>query len=190
MARGLTRTLARAAAREAGIAGNVAGLSVETTGRGGAFRTVFTFNAMQLPVTDALAYASKKIFDFADGMVRIKGGTGKLQFAVLGARPSTINDSASLTWALGSAAASNIILSATMVNVIAKTTRTLDGATTALSTASTANVAAAASLDGTTTAIDLFLNVGFETNTDIDADGILAITGTITLLWELWGDNV
>jgi hypothetical protein len=190
MPRGLPRTLSRAAAREAGLAPPKAGLTAKTTGTGGRWRTVFTFNAMQLPVTDALAYAGMKIFDFADGKVRINGGTAKLQFAVLTARASTINDSASLTWGLGSVTASSITLATTMQNVIAVTTRTLDGAVAALSTASTADVVAPATLDGTTTAIDLFLNVAFATNTDIDADGTLAITGTITLLWENWGDNV
>ena len=52
---------------------------------------------MQVPVTNALAYASQRIFDFADGKVRIKGGTARLQFAVLTARASTINDNAALT---------------------------------------------------------------------------------------------
>lgn len=190
MARGLPRTLARAAAREAGINPPKAGLSVKTTGQGGSFRTVFTFNAMQIAVTDALAYASQKIFDCLDGKVRVKGGTAKLQFAVLTTRASTINDSASLTWGIGTVAASSITLATTMQNVIAVTTRTLDGATTALSTASAADVVAAATFDGTTTPVDFYLNVAFATNTDIDADGTLAVTGTITLLWELWGDNV
>jgi hypothetical protein len=189
MARGLPRTLSRAAAREAGIAVPKAGFSIATTGRGGAFRSVLTFNAMQISVTDALAYASQKLFDFADGKIRIKGGTASLQFAVLTTRASTINDSASLTWGLGSAAASSATLATTMQNVIATTTRTLNGATTALSSASTADVVAAATLDGSATAIDLYLNVAFATGTDIDGDGTLAVSGTITLLWENWGDN-
>lgn len=190
MTRGLPRTLSRAAARAAGLAPPFAGLKAVTTGAGGAFKTVFTFNAMQVPVTDALAYASQKIFDCLDGKVRVKGGTAKMQFAVLGARASTINDNASLTWGLGTVAASSITLATTMQNIIPVTTRTLDGATTALSTASTADVVAAATFDGTTTPVDIFLNLAFATNTDIDADGVLAITGTITLLWENWGDNV
>ncbi|MER8511682.1 hypothetical protein NKH47_01830 [Mesorhizobium sp. M1060] len=190
MARGLPRTLARAAAREAGVNPPKAGLSVKTTGSGGRWRSVFTFNAMQMTVTDALAYASLKIFDFADGKVRINGGVAKMQFAVLTTRASTINDNASLTWGLGSAAASAATLATTMQNVIAVTTRTLDGATTALSTASIADVVAPATLDGTATAIDLYLNLSFATGTDIDGDGTVAVTGTITLFWENWGDNV
>ena len=190
MPRGFARSLARAAAREAGLAPPKAGLTAVTSGRGGSFRTVFTFNAMQVPVTDALAYASQKIFDCLDGKVRIKGGTAKMQFAVLTTRASTINDNASLTWGIGTVAASNATLSSTMQNVIAVTTRTLDGAVAALSTASAADVVAAATFDGTTTPVDFYLNLSFATGTDIDADGTLAITGTITLLWELWGDNV
>ncbi|TIT50280.1 MAG: hypothetical protein E5W75_11245, partial [Mesorhizobium sp.] len=92
MTRGLPRTLARAAAREAGLAPPKLGLKAVTTGQGGSYRTVFTFAGMQVPVTDALAYASQKIFDFSDGKLRIKGGTARLQFAVLTTRASTIND--------------------------------------------------------------------------------------------------
>lgn len=189
MTRGLPRTLARAAAREAGLAPPRPGLKVVTTGQGGSYRTVFTFAGMQVPVTDALAYAGQKILDFTDGKVRIKGGTARLQFAVPTTRATTINDNAALTWSLGSAAASSATLVSTMVNVLASTARTLDGTGAALSTASATDIAAAATLDGTTTPVDLYLNLAFATGTDIDADGTIAVTGTITLLWENWGDN-
>ncbi|MER9328185.1 hypothetical protein NKJ26_19505 [Mesorhizobium sp. M0152] len=190
MTRGLPRTFVRAAAREAGLAPPKSGLKAVTTGQGGAFRTVFSFAGMQVPVTDALAYAAQKIFDFIDGKVRIKGGTAKLQFAVLTARASTINDNAALSWSLGSSAASTPALALTMVNVLAATGRTLDGAGAALSTASAADIAAPFTLDGTVTPVDLYLNLAFAAGTDIDADGTIAVTGTITLLWENWGDNV
>jgi len=188
MARGLPRSLARAAAREAGLAPPKAGLSAVTTGRGGSYRTVFTLSGMQISVTDTLAYASQKLFDFTAGKVRIKGGTATLAFAVLTAR-TTINDSAAMDWSLGSVAASSITLASTMVDVIAKQDKTLDGAVAAYTTAQAADVAAASTLDGTSTSVDLYLNIGFPTNTEIDADGTLAVTGTITLFYELWGDN-
>lgn len=189
MARGLPRTLQRAAARDAGIAPVKTGLKAVTTGTGGSYRTVFTLTAMPITVTDALAYASQKLFDFAAGKVRIKGGTASLAFAVTSARASTINDSAAMDWSLGSVAASSITLASTMVDVIAKQDKTLDGAVAAYTTAQAADVAAAATFDGTTTPIDVYLNIGFPTNTEIDADGTLNVTGTITLLYELWGDN-
>lgn len=189
MTRGLPRTLQRAAAREAGLAPPKAGLTAVTTGTGGSYKTVFTLNAMQITVTDALAYASQKLFDFSAGKVRLKGGTASLAFAVLTARASTINDSAAMDWSLGSVAASSITLASTMVDFIAKQDKTLDGAVAAYTTAQAADFAAAATFDGTTTPVDLFLNIGFPTNTEIDADGTLAVSGTITLLWENWGDN-
>ena len=139
MPRGYARTLARAAAREAGIAPPKAGLTAVTTGRGGTYRTVFTFNAMQISVTDALAYASQKIFDFAAGKIRMKGGTASLAFAVLTARAGTINASAAMDWSLGSAAASNVTLASTMVDFIAKQDKTLDGSNDAYTSAQAAD---------------------------------------------------
>ena len=189
MARGLPRTLQRAAARDAGSAPAKAGLRAVTTGSGGTYRTVFTLTAMAITVTDALAYASQKLFGFAAGKIRIKGGTSSLAFAVTSARAGTINDSAAMDWALGTAAASSVTLATTMVDVIAKQDQTLDGVDAAYTTAQAADVAAAATHDGTSSAIDIFLNVSFPTGTEIDADGTLAVTGTITVLWENWGDN-
>lgn len=189
MTRGLPRTLQRAAAREAGLPPSKSGLSAITTGSGGSYKTVFTLKAMPITVTDALAYASQKLFDFAAGKVRMKGGTASLAFAVTSARAGTINDNAAMDWSLGSAAASNVTLATTMVDFIAKQDKTLDGAVDAYTTAQAADFAAAATFDGTSTPVDLYLNVSFPTGTDIDADGTLAVNGTITLLYELWGDN-
>jgi hypothetical protein len=192
MARGLQRTLARAAARNAGTQVSKAGLTAATTGTGGTYQTVITFKDMLLTVTDALAYASQKIYDFPAGKIRVKGGTASLAFGVTTARTAgtgTINDSAAMDWSVGTVAASSITLASTMVDIIAKVDHTLDGVATAYTAAIAADVAAAATHDGTTTPIDAFLNVGFPTNTDIDNDGILKVTGKITILWEAWGDN-
>ncbi len=189
MPRGFQRSLERAATRDAGKAPPVSGLRAVTSGQGGAFRTIFTFSGMRITVTDSLAYASQKIFDFAPGKIRLKGGTASLAFAVLTARASTINASAAMDWSAGSAAASNVTLATTMVDFIAKQDKTLDGTDAAYTTAQAADFAAAATFDGTSAAIDLFLNVSFPTGTEIDGDGTLAVQGTMTLLWELWGDT-
>lgn len=189
MARGLPRTLNRAAQRELGIAVPKAGVSLKVSGQGGAYRMEFTFTNMKVTVTDALAYASQKLFDFADGKIRIKGGVSTFTFGVDTTRASTINDNATLTWGFGSAAASNATLSTTMQNVVAVTSRTLNGATTAPSSASAADVVSAATLDGSATAIDLYFNFSFATGTDIDGDGILSVNGKLILFVENWGDN-
>jgi len=188
MARGLPRTMARAASREAGSAPAVSGLKAVTTGAGGRFKTVFTLTAMRIAVPNANDYASQKIFDFAAGRINIEGGTASLAFAVPTTRASTINDSAAMDWSIGTAAASNVTLASTMVDIVAKVDKTLDGTAAAYTTPSTANVAAAAAYDGTGTAKDAFLNIAFPTATDVDGDGTVAVSGTVTLLWSLFGD--
>ncbi len=125
MARGLPRTLSRAAARQLGKVVPKAGLFCKVSGQGGAYRLEFTFVKVKVAVTDALAYANQKLFDFVEGKIRVKGGTATFTFGVDTARASTINDSASLTWGIGSAAASSAILATAMQNVVNTVTRTL-----------------------------------------------------------------
>lgn len=187
--RGLPRTLARQAARDAGLPPPVAGLKAVTTGVGGQYKTVITLQDLVIAVTSASKYASQKLFDFAAGKVRIKGGTASLAFAVTTARASTINDSAAMDWSIGSVAASSVTLASTMVDVIAKQDKALDGAVAAYTTAQAADLAAAATYDGTTTPVDIFLNIGFPTATDVDGNGTITVSGTITILHENWGDN-
>lgn len=187
--RGLPRSLQRAAARAAGTPASRAGLRIVTEGDGAGFKTTLTFNAMPVAITDALAHAGVKLMDFAGGKIRIKGGTARLAFAVLTARAATINDNASLTWGLGSAAASAAALAGAMVDVLAIQTKVLSAAGAAFNTNQAAD-ATAVTLDGTVTDADLYLNLAFAVATDIDGDGTLALSGQIVLVWENWGDNV
>lgn len=150
-------------------------------------RTTFNLTAFPIAVTDALAYAGVQLFDFPAGRLYVVGATASLRFKRVSAA-STINDSASMTWAVGTATASNITLSSTMVDLIPKTTKALSEAVGAYNTASTAVLASPAVFDGTSTAKDIFLNVGFETNTEIDADAVLNATGNITITWIDLGD--
>lgn len=183
-----------AAAIPATIAASVAALSgsaltLNQSIGSGVNKLIINLTKVPIVVTDALAYSSIQIIDFPQCQFQVLGCSASLQWAVATDRTTTINDSASLTWALGTVAASNITLSSTMVDVLPKTTKTLTAATTAFNTASTGVLAAAsAQFNGTGTAKDLFLNVGFETNTDIDADGTLWATGTVTLIWLNAGD--
>lgn len=164
--------------------GNVA----SERGNGVLMQTLLTFTNMVVSVTDANAYGSQEVYDFPEGRILVLGTTASLQWRVNTDRSTTINDSASLTWALGSAAASNATLTSTMVDLLPKTTKVLSAATTAYNTASTAALAASAQFDGTSSAKKAYLNTGFETGTDIDADGTLGVTGTILLSWIFLGD--
>jgi len=42
--------------------------------------------------------------------------------------------------------------------------------------------------DGTATPKDMFLNFGFSDATDIDADAIISVSGTISVVWVMVGD--
>jgi hypothetical protein len=152
-------------------------------------QVTFTLADVEIAVTDTLAYASKKIFTFPEGRILLLAAVASLKWAVLTDRATTINASASLTWALGSVAASNITLTSTMINMLAKQTTVLDGAATAYTAAATAGaLAASAQFDGTGTPTPVFLNCGFETDTQIDGDATLAAKGTVTLTYLNAGD--
>lgn len=176
-------------ATPAGV-GAAAGTGVVASEQGDGVRhqTVLRLTDAPLTVTDALAYASQKIYDFPAGRILIEGVTSSLQFGVTSTRASTINDSAAMDWSVGSAAASSTTLATTMVDLVPKQDKTLDGVADAYTTAQGAALAASAQFDGTSTALDAYLNVAFPTTTDIDADGTLKISGTITISWVQLGD--
>lgn len=164
------------------------GVTASEQGRGVVQRTVLRLASVGVTVTDALAYASQKIYDFPEGRILILGSTASLAFSVTSDRTTTINDNAAMDWSIGSAAASNVTLATTMVDLLPKVDKTLDGAVAAFTSASTGALAAAAQFDGTGTAVDAYLNISFPTGTDIDADGTLLVTGSITITWVSLGD--
>jgi hypothetical protein len=151
-------------------------------------KTTINLNAARVSVTDTNAYGSLKVLDFPEGRVLVLGATASIRWAVTSARAGTINDNAEMDWSVGSAAASNVTLATTMVDMIPKVDKTLDGAAAAYTTASTGALASSAQFDGTGTALDAYLNVSFPTTTDIDADGTLAADGRIVICWVDLGD--
>jgi hypothetical protein len=184
----LTALVAQTESAGAGAAVTATGLSVADAGVGEVKRTIITLDALELAVADADAFGSQQLYDFPAGRILVLGVIGSLQFAVTSARVGTINDDASLTWSLGTAAADSATLADAMVDLLPKATKVLAADVAALNTVSTNALASSAQFDGTGTAIDAFLNVGFETGTDIDADGTLEVTGTVTLTWINLGD--
>lgn len=143
-------------------------------------RTIITFAARSLAVTDALAYAGTKVYDFPAKRIRIIGASSSLQFAVKTTMASTINASAEMDYSFGTVTASSITLASTMVDVIPKVDSPLAATIDTLSTAAVGALAAGADFAASS---DVYLNVAFPTNTEIDADGTLEVTGTLTLTW-------
>lgn len=161
---------------------------VEEKGDGVTHQTVITLTNHLVSVTDALAYANSKLYTFPEGRIYVMAALASLAFGVTGVRADTINDNAAMDWSLGTVAASNVTLATTMVDLIAKQDKTLDGVAAAYTTAQAVAGIAPTAFDGTSTAKEAHLNVSFPTTTDIDADGVVKVTGTITITWINFGD--
>lgn len=177
-----------------------AGLScVEYGGNGIVRKTVFTLTAVAMTITDALAYASQQLYDFPEGNIHFHGCVANIAMTTTSAPASTLNSGATISWGIGTAAASSLTLATTMMNAMpgsGESVNTFTSSTT-VNVAATADkgvlahTAAARGLagaDGTGTAVDLYLNIAVPTNTEIDADATVTITGTIELTWINEGD--
>jgi hypothetical protein len=188
MPRGLTRSLERAATRTVGVQSSVTGLTRRTFGGNGVYRTLFTFNAMPITVTDALAYASQKIFDFPLGRINIKGGRASLAFAVTSARasPSMTAHRDGLVCRHCGGIATTLATTMQSISLRSRITRS-----TARWLLTRRHQLPMSPRPRPMTALvrrrTPILNVSFPTGTDIDGDGTLAVNGTIELHWENWG---
>lgn len=181
----------RANLKQIGAINAATGLSVVEDKFGHWTRSTFTLTAVAFTITDTLAYLGTKIYDFPEGIILLGGAVGRITMSVTSAN-TTLNDAAVVTVGVGTATASNIALTSTMVN--AGLTSLTMGTNPAASAAGiirpvlgTATAASLTSLntvvDGSGTAADLFLNFGVPTNTEIDGDATVTVTGTITVLW-------
>lgn len=174
-----------------GAINTTTGLSVDIRyGPAGNFLLTFTLAAVSLTVTDAGASgasASLKIFDFAQaGVVALACRQDYTAFAEGAALTGAAGDAA-FVMGLGSVAANagDGVLTSTEVDFGAVTsTITLSGGTGT----GTKFSCTAAVFDGTTTAVDLYLN-WCGTAATIDANSTISVTGTITVSGILIGDD-
>ena len=170
-----------------GGAGAIAGSLTTATERMGVYRTTVTFAARSLAVTDALAYAGTKVYDFPAGRIHVLSASSSIQAAIKSDPATTINASAAMDYSFGTVTASSTTLATTMVDIVPKVDIPLAATIDTLSTAATGLLGAAATFDGTITPVDVYLNVAFPTDTEIDADGTLEITGSLTIIWSNFG---
>lgn len=192
MAKGLRRSLSRAAAHTAG-----GGLSAGSGVRGGNVnpgnlrQTVLRLKDSVLALTDeagVVAYTSKKIFDFPEGLISFQGAVIDL---VLTKSSAGVNADFDGDIGLGTAQASNnATLSSTEQNLVPTTPTTQAVAGVATAKAKSTATEAGALFDGTTTPVDVYLNVLVD-DADHDVTGTpcnLIANGTITVLWFSLGD--
>lgn len=166
------------------------GVTAETTGNGAFQKTVITFSDVDIALTDeagVVAYGGLKVYDFPAGAILTLGAVADLDLTKSSAG---VNDDWDGDFGVGTVTASNNATLATTEQNILPTTATpqaSSGATTAngQSTATELTVK-----DGTTTAIDAYLNfLVDDADHDVTSTACnLIVNGTLTITWINLGD--
>ncbi|MES2950281.1 MAG: hypothetical protein V4858_17195 [Pseudomonadota bacterium] len=150
-------------------------------------QTTLILNNVPQAVVNGTEYQGTKIYDFPQGRILVMGVTATLQQKTTSAIDTTLN-SATGAIALGTATASNVSLTGTMVDLLPSTAFTSSATINVAGTAVSAALAASAQFDGTTTAKDVFLNTAYATTTDVDGNATQTISGTVVITWTQLGD--
>ena len=164
------------------------GVTVDITQAGNIATLTFTLASVAITHTDAGGSGSSgsiKIFDFANWAILPLGCRTNLTLTS-DTTMDVAGDCAGV-FALGSAAANagDGALTGTEVDFAATKAVTLSANTLAVGTNITG---VGTAIDGTSTAVDLYLNESFTAATS-DANGTLTVSGTITLVVALLGDD-
>lgn len=167
----------------------VSGLTVKHAAFGPFIQTTLTLNDVAQTVVNGTEYQSTKLFSFPETRMWVVGSVATLQQKTTSVILSTLNGSSTGAIALGTAAASNVSLTGTMVDFLPSTAFTSSATINVAGTAVTAVLAAAAFFDGTGTAKDLYLNTAYATTTDVDADATQTISGSVVITWINLGDK-
>lgn len=173
----------------------VQGMSLAVLPSGaGLYRMDFTFLQAVLTVTDAAgsgSSASAKVFDFVQGAVQALASRQDYTAFAEGAALTTAAGDAAFVMGFGSVAANagDGALTATEVDFAPVTgTITLAGGTGTGTKMGGVLGLSSAPIDGTGTAVDLFINWS-GTAATIDANSTISVTGTTSILVAMLGDD-
>ena len=165
---------------------NLASGVTKTTKVGGLKTETYTFAAKAVTIADTGgangAQGSLKIVDLPQGLAVILGGSSNLTITAAAGITATASVVASVGTAV--AASSDATLSGTEANIIPSTAATLTGSAGAFRGESTG----VATVDGTTTAVPIYLNFAIP-DAGVSANSTITVSGTLTLCWTVIGDN-
>lgn len=170
--------------------GTASGTGVTATEeRAGLVRiTRLSLNAVPQDVGNGEEYQSTLVYTFPAGAITVLGSVASLAETTTSAIASTLNAGVTGALALGTAAASNVSLTGTMVNLLPSTAFLSSTVINVAAAAVTGLLAAPASFNGTVTPTPVYFNSAFATTTDVDADATITWTGSIYLAWLNLGD--
>jgi hypothetical protein len=167
-------------------------VTVQEYGGGIVNKTVLTCTATPITVADdagVAQYGGVKVYDFPEGMLCIHGAV--IDGSLTGY--ASLIDTFDGDVALGTVTATTgATLTSTEANILQSTALTQAVAEVANSDAQSIATALTESgarwLDGTATAVDMYLNFVIDDNAAHGA-GTATFTGTISFLWSVLGDN-
>jgi len=173
-----------------GAAPSVTNLSCTIRRISNEFTLTFSLTGASITVTDGAgsgSHGALKIFDFAESGLLITGCRQNYTAFAEGAALTGAAGDAVFKIGVGTvaiAAAADAALGATNKDVGGEVSVTLSGGTGV----GTAHTGSALTLDGTSTAVDLYLNWSGSAAT-IDANSTISVTGSITVTGTLLGDD-
>jgi hypothetical protein len=153
-------------------------------------KTTITLANLAVTMRDTEQGGGVKIYDFPAGRILRLGAIGSIAVTTTSILASTLNASVTCNWGVGSTTQASATVATTeqdIVNVTAFTaSATVD---VAGAVANGVGPGVLASLDGTSTAVDAFLNLAVAGATDIDADATVLVNGSVTIHWINLGDH-
>ena len=159
-------------------------VSVSEKGDGTFHQTILTLTAVPITMRDTEQGGGVKIYDFPIGRICRLGATGVIAVTTTSAIASTLNAGVTCNWGVGSTTQASATLATTeqdFVNVTAFTSSaTID---VAGADATGVGLGVLASLDGTSAAVDAYLNLAVAVATDIDANATVTVSGTVKITW-------
>lgn len=174
---------------------NIGVAAAEYGGEGPVRQTVLTLTSTPVVTgnTSGASFGSQKLYDFPEGRVLILGVTAyfsSITFNTAAGATGDIAGGGSGDYSLGSTATADATLSSTDVDLLPSTAM-LDPFVSGVGRSNVGSaLAAAAQFDGTTTAVDMYLNAIID-DADVSdgaASDSVYFTGTITFTWMLLGD--
>lgn len=167
-------------------AASVGTVSAAETGVFNFHNTVLTLSSTLITVgnTTGVSFGGVKIYDFPEGRILLLGLTVSLSAPGLGnaGNATPIDGDDNGDFSLGSTVAGDGTLTGADVDMCPSTAYAMD-------TAVTSALAASAQFDGTSTAIDMYLNMLID-DADVGdgASDILELSGTVNFSWINLGD--
>lgn len=156
-------------------------------------KTILTLTDVSVSVSDTNVGGGTKLYDFPEGRILVLGGVAKsITPTTTSTLASTLNASKTLSVGLGTVQTTTQAsgtLATTEQDIISAFTATSSATISVAGTAGNgADDGTPQGFDGTTTAKDLYLNIGVPTATDIDGDATVTVSGTVIIYWILVAD--